>query len=192
MRKLLPVVLSGAMAVSYSYLAAAQSVGVQGPAGTGANVDLGKQGTNVSPDLQNNQQIGQGNQSNQQQGSGNQAQNTQQSGEQNQNAQQQGRSQSEQGQSGSGATGGSAGEDKNPRANDKGWAKGHERGKGHGANDERHGGRHRDDASAGSGSSSDSDRQRSRQRGEGNQSNQQQGDRNQAQNTEQSEQLQKY
>ena len=40
MRKVFPVLLSGMMAVSFSQLAAAQSVGVQGPAGTGANVDL--------------------------------------------------------------------------------------------------------------------------------------------------------
>jgi hypothetical protein len=36
MRKFFPVVLSGVLAVSFSQLAAAQSVGVQGPAGTGA------------------------------------------------------------------------------------------------------------------------------------------------------------
>jgi hypothetical protein len=55
MRKLLPVVISGFMAVSFSQLAAAQSVGVQGPAGTGANVDLEKKGTTL-PEVQNNQQ----------------------------------------------------------------------------------------------------------------------------------------
>ena len=76
MRKLFPVVLSGMMAVSLSQVAAAQSVGVQGPAGTGANVDLNKGGggTAVAPDVQNSQQLGSGNQSNQQQGSGNSSQ----------------------------------------------------------------------------------------------------------------------
>src|SRR5688572_24195629 len=101
MRKVFPVLISGMMAVSFSQLAAAQSVGVQGPAGTGANVDLkGATGgsTTVSPDVQNNQQLGSGNQANQQQGSGNQAQNTQQRGTQNQNAQSAGSSSTSQGQ----------------------------------------------------------------------------------------------
>ena len=70
MRRLFPLVLSGLMAVSFSQLAAAQSVGVQGPAGTGVNADLNKGGsTTVAPDVQNSQQIGGSNQSNQQQGS---------------------------------------------------------------------------------------------------------------------------
>ena len=45
MRKLFPLVLSGLMAASFGQLAAAQSVGVQGPAGTSANVDLNKSGS---------------------------------------------------------------------------------------------------------------------------------------------------
>src|SRR5712671_1845354 len=45
MKKLLPVVISGVMAISFSQLAAAQAVGVQGPAGTGANVDLNNKGS---------------------------------------------------------------------------------------------------------------------------------------------------
>ena len=105
MRKLFPVVLSGMMAVSFSQLAAAQ-VSVQGPAGTGANVDLKGAtggatggGVNASPDVQTNTQAGQGNQANQQQGSGNQAQNTQQRGGQNQNAQSAGSSSTSQDQS---------------------------------------------------------------------------------------------
>src|SRR3954454_1692140 len=130
MKKLLPVVFSGVLAVSFSQLAAAQ-VSVQGPAGTGANVDLNK-GPNViaSPDVQNSQQVGQGNQSNQQQGSGNQAQNTQQSGAQNQNSQQYGQSttSTQKQRSATGATSGSQGaEDKNPNSPGKGWAKGKEK-----------------------------------------------------------------
>src|SRR5688500_4894707 len=121
MKRFLPVVFSGVLAVSFSQIAFAQ-VNVQGPAGTGAAVDLEKQklpDTNV----QNSQQVGEGNQSNQQQGDRNQAQNTQQSGDQNQNA-----------QTGSGSTTQrQAAEDKNPNSPGKGWAKGHERGKGHGA-----------------------------------------------------------
>ena len=105
MKKLLPVVFSGVLAVSFSQLAAAQ-VSVQGPAGTGASVDLNKgPNVNASPDVQNSQQVGQGNQANQQQGTGNQAQNSQQSG-QSQNSQQYGQSSSSQGQSS--ATGGSS------------------------------------------------------------------------------------
>lgn len=198
MRKFFPAVISAVMAVSFSQLAAAQSVGVQGPAGTGANVDLEKKGdTTVSPNVQNSQQVGDSNQANQQQGSGNQAQNVQQSGEQNQNAQQYGSNESRQEQERSAATGSSGGaKDKNPDAKGKGWAKGHEIGKGHGENDERHGGRHssaadkdRDDersAAAGGTRDRDGDEQRSRQSGDTNQSIQQQGDRNQAQNAEQS------
>lgn len=68
MRKFFPVVISGLMTVSFSQFAAAQSAGVQGPAGTGATVDLNKGGTTVSPDVQNNQQLGSRNQANQQQG----------------------------------------------------------------------------------------------------------------------------
>src|SRR5689334_7077729 len=94
--RLFPIVVSGVLAVSFSQLAAAQA-SVQGPAGTGASVDLNKgPNVNVSPDVQNSQQVGQGNQANQQQGSGNQAQNTQQSGSQNQNSQQYGQSSSSQ------------------------------------------------------------------------------------------------
>ena len=71
MRRLFPVLLSGMMAVSFSQLAGAQKVDVQGPAGTGANADLNKGGsTTVAPDVQNSQQIGGSNQSNQQQGKG--------------------------------------------------------------------------------------------------------------------------
>ena len=67
MRRLFPVVLSGMIAVSFSQLAAAQKVDVQGPAGTGVNADLNKGGsTTVAPDVQNSQQIGGSNQSNQQ------------------------------------------------------------------------------------------------------------------------------
>jgi hypothetical protein len=96
------------MAASFGQLAAAQSAGVQGPAGTGATVDLNKSGssTTVAPDVQNSQQLGGSNQSNQQQGAGNEAQNTQQRGAKNQNAQQSGASTSSQDQSSStGATG---------------------------------------------------------------------------------------
>ena len=86
MKRLLPAVLSGALALSFSSIAFSQGVGVQGPAGTGATVDLNNP---KLPDanVQNNQQVGDQNQSNQQQGDRNQAQNTQQSGDQNQNAQ---------------------------------------------------------------------------------------------------------
>jgi len=107
MRRFFPVLLSGMMAVSFSQLAGAQKVDVQGPAGTGANADLNKGGsTTVAPDVQNSQQLGGSNQSNQQQGKGNQAQNTEQRGAQNQNAQQSGSSTSSQDQSSStGATG---------------------------------------------------------------------------------------
>jgi hypothetical protein len=45
MKKLLPVVISGVMAISFSQLAAAQKADVQGPAGTGANVDLNNKGS---------------------------------------------------------------------------------------------------------------------------------------------------
>jgi hypothetical protein len=87
MRRLFPLVLSGLVAASFGQLAAAQSVGVQGPAGTGANVDLNKGGnTAVAPDVQNSQQVGGTNQSNQQHGTGNQAQNTEQRGAQNQSS----------------------------------------------------------------------------------------------------------
>jgi hypothetical protein len=62
MRKLLPVVLSGFLAVSFSQLAAAQSVGAQGQAGTGANVDLNKQqgqaGAGASADVNTQQSAG--------------------------------------------------------------------------------------------------------------------------------------
>src|SRR5438045_1293284 len=128
MKKLLPVVFSGVLAVSFSQLAAAQ-VSVQGPAGTGANVDLNKgPNVNASPDVQNSQQVGQGNQANQQQGTGNQAQNSQQSGGQSENSQQYGQSSSSQRQSpGAGATSGSQGaEDKNPNSPRTGCAKGKE------------------------------------------------------------------
>jgi hypothetical protein len=93
--------LSGMMAVSFSQIAAAQSVGVQAPGGASTNIDLrGKTGdVTVSPDIQNSQQIGSGNQANQQQGTGNQAQNTQQRGGQNQNTQQYGSGSSSQEQS---------------------------------------------------------------------------------------------
>ena len=107
MRRLFPVLLSGMMAVSFSQLAGAQKVDVQGPAGTGANADLNKSGnTTVAPDVQNSQQIGGGNQSNQQQGNS---------------------STSSQDQSSS--SGASSG-DKNPASPGKGYAKGHEQGKG--------------------------------------------------------------
>ena len=95
MHKVFPFLLSGMMAVSFSQIAAAQSVGVQGPAGTGANVDL----KGATPDVQNNTQAGSGNQANQQQGSANQAQNTQQRGAQNQNAHSAGSSSTSQDQS---------------------------------------------------------------------------------------------
>jgi hypothetical protein len=127
MRKLLPVVFSGFMAVSFSQLAAAQSVGVQGPAGTGANVDLEKKGTTL-PEVQNNQQLGQGNQSNQQQGSDNRAQNNQQRGAQGQDSQQAGSSTSskEQNSSTGSSSAGASGSDRmNPdakaKAKDKKW-----------------------------------------------------------------------
>jgi len=86
MKRFLPVVFSGVLAVSFSQIALAQGVNVQGPAGTGAAVDLEKQ---ALPDtsVQNSQQVGEGNQSNQQQGERNQAQNTRQSGGQNQSLQ---------------------------------------------------------------------------------------------------------
>ena len=61
MRKIFPVMFSGLMAVSFSQIAFSQSTSVQGPAGTGASVDLNKGstgGTTVSPDVQNNQQLG--------------------------------------------------------------------------------------------------------------------------------------
>jgi hypothetical protein len=45
MKKLLPVVISGVMAISFSQLAAAQAAGVQGQAGAGANVDLNTKGS---------------------------------------------------------------------------------------------------------------------------------------------------
>ena len=81
MKRLLPVVFSGVLAVSFSPLALAQGVNVQGPAGTGASVDLEKQKLpDASTNVQNSQQVGDQNQSNQQQGDRNQAQNTQQSG----------------------------------------------------------------------------------------------------------------
>lgn len=70
MKKLLPVVISGVMAISFSQLAAAQAVGVQGPAGTGANVDLNNKG-GPAADVQNSQQLGGQNQSQQQSGKGN-------------------------------------------------------------------------------------------------------------------------
>jgi len=76
MKKLLPVLFSGALALSFSQIAAAQgSVRVQ---------PHGQYNSNT------NTQIGDGNQSTQQQGTANQAQNTQQSGAQNQNSQQSG------------------------------------------------------------------------------------------------------
>jgi hypothetical protein len=56
MKKLLPVVISGVMAISFSQLAAAQKADVQGPAGTGANVDLNSKG---SADVQTSQELGQ-------------------------------------------------------------------------------------------------------------------------------------
>lgn len=122
MKRLLPVVFAGTLAVSFSPIAFSQSVGVQGPAGTGASVDLDKQNL---PDANTN------------------VQNSQQVGEQNENT-----------QAGSGSTTQEQSvEDKNPDSPGKGWAKGHERGKGHGVNDERHGGRH-----SGAGGSSDDDR----------------------------------
>jgi hypothetical protein len=166
MKRLLPVVFAGTLAVSFSPLAFSQSAGVQGPAGTGASVDLGKDTLpDANTNVQNSQQVGDQNQANQQQGDRNQAQNTQQSSDRN---------------AGAGASGES--DDKNPDSPGKGWAKGHERGKGHGANDERHGGRH-----SGAGGSSDYDRQSSEQSGAGgNQSIQQQGERNQGQNAQQS------
>src|SRR5436189_5132983 len=108
MKKLLPVVFSGVLAVSFSQLAAAQ-VSVQGPAGTGASVELNKgPNVNASPDVQNSQQVGQGNQANQQQGTGNQAQNSQQSGGQSQNSQQYGQSARTQGHSSATAGGSSS------------------------------------------------------------------------------------
>ncbi len=55
MKKLLPAVLSGALALSFSQLAAAQGVGVQGSAGTGASVDLDKKG---DTSVQNNASSG--------------------------------------------------------------------------------------------------------------------------------------
>jgi hypothetical protein len=56
MKRLLPVVISGVMAISFSQFAAAQGVGVQGQAGAGANVDLNSKG---STDAQTSQQLGQ-------------------------------------------------------------------------------------------------------------------------------------
>jgi hypothetical protein len=56
MKKFLPVIISGVMAVSFSQLAAAQKADVQGPAGTGANVDLNTKG---SADVQSSQELGQ-------------------------------------------------------------------------------------------------------------------------------------
>ncbi|HVJ25789.1 MAG TPA: hypothetical protein VM756_17860, partial [Burkholderiales bacterium] len=66
------------------------------------------------------------------------------SGDQNQNATQQGSNSSAQGQT--------ANPDDKERKG-KGYAKGHERGKGHGVNDERHGGRHSSGDNASSGAS---------------------------------------
>jgi len=68
MKKLLPVVISGVMAISFSQFAAAQKADVQGPAGTGANVDLNSKGSTA---VQNSQQLGGQNQSEQQSGTGN-------------------------------------------------------------------------------------------------------------------------
>jgi hypothetical protein len=145
MKRFLPVVFSGVLAVSFSQIALAQGVNVQGPAGTGAAVDLEKQ---KLPDANTN------------------VQNTQQSGDQNQNS-----------QTGSGSTTQhQAAEDKNPDSPGKGWAKGHERGKGHGANDERHGGRH-----SGSGGTSErqqsGDQSQSMQSGSGSTSQKQESER---------------
>ena len=108
MKKLLPVVLSGFMAVSFSQLAAAQSVGagVRGPADTGADVNINNQhGT------QNSSTIGSGNQTSQTIGSGNQttqqgsdSTSTQQSGTQNQSAVGSGNQQTQQYGSGNSAS----------------------------------------------------------------------------------------
>ena len=95
-KKLLSVIVSGVLGTTVGSLAFAQSVGVQAPSGNSATIDIDKGAVNISPDIQNSQQIGSGNQSNQQQGTANQAQNTQQSGSQNQNVQQSGSSTSTQ------------------------------------------------------------------------------------------------
>ena len=57
MKRFLPVVLSGVLAASSSQMALAQDVNVQGPADTGATVDLEKQ-TLPDTNVQNSQQVG--------------------------------------------------------------------------------------------------------------------------------------
>ena len=94
MRKIFRHALTGVVVASFSSFAAAQSVT--------ANPSTGD--TTISPNVQTNPQLGNGNQSSQQSGSDNQ---------------------STQSQAASGAS-----EDKNPNSPGKGYAKGHERGKG--------------------------------------------------------------
>src|ERR1041384_7541874 len=92
MRKIFRYALTGFVAASFSQIALSQSVGIDTKTGD-ATVS-----PNVSPNVQANPQVGQGNQSGQTIGSGNQTSNTQQSGAQNQNATQQGSNSAAQGQ----------------------------------------------------------------------------------------------
>src|SRR5687768_17654158 len=84
MRKIFSYAVTGIAAVAFSQIAFAQSVGVNPKTGD-TTVS-----PNVSPNVQANPQIGQGNQSGQTIGNDNQTSNTQQSGAQNQNSTQQG------------------------------------------------------------------------------------------------------
>src|SRR4029079_7440289 len=115
MRKIFRYALTGFVVASFRQFAFAQSVGVNPKTGD-TTVS-----PNVSPNVQANPQIGQGNQSGQTIGKDNQTSNTQQSGAPNQNSTQQGENTAKQGQtSGSAATGASGDKDtsgdKNPNA----------------------------------------------------------------------------